>query len=411
MKQPLLASLLILSSTIGISQPAMAVPINSQGTQAENAPTRQDESLNECKQTDVSKDTPGSALKFLASEETDKKWAESVTKGREQLDQDNLSRGLNFLLQARSKARKLTTNARYLAISNTFLCDAYMRKGDYEKAFQHLDEAKRTNHELSINDPVWQSMADSLAKHYKTLEIGSFDADIRKKLVEAGVTKIAVQKEPEKAIISIDLNEKYQAPMESEDVTFIGFGKHMSFELFSQAPGNYQIAKIQGLQARTKSMWVNLLETVLFIGGDGPPIAQVTAGKMGRTKTVKVTLPEAIVARSRELLDSFKKMINVSATATDSSEIREVEKPPVEAKNTDSIFALERNGDLTSKSPAQVDEPSGAGDETSPPPTRQQTDVLTDQLEHSGIVERTQSNPITEPNPDPSAEPSPEPAY
>lgn len=192
---------------------------------------------------------------------------------------------------------------RMTAISSKKYAQALVLKADFIKADQAIKEAVGTYEKLGLNDEELAQVAAEIAKHYRTIEAAELGDAVKGYLSEAGVNKISVFRKDDCDLVEINLNEKYVKPVESKEVPKISFNKKVSFEFFNKPNGDYQVSKIQGLQVFAKSLWVNLMESLLKTGDK--PVAEVTAGKMGVTKTVTVDIPSEVYNSTKEILDKL----------------------------------------------------------------------------------------------------------
>ncbi|MBX9667132.1 MAG: hypothetical protein K2X93_05910 [Candidatus Obscuribacterales bacterium] len=257
--------------------------------------------------------TAASASDSLAPESTfleksDEKWRKLITDGQELLNQDKPGPAMNTFKRALLQIEKSgiedpAVKQRMTAISSKKYAQALVLKSDFIKADQAIKDAVGTYEKLGLNDEELAQVAAEIAKHYRTIEAVELGDVVKGYLSEAGVNKISVFRKDDCDLVEINLNEKYVKPVESKEVPKISFNKKVSFEFFNKPNGDYQVSKIQGLQVFAKSLWVNLMESLLKTGDK--PVAEVTAGKMGVTKTVTVDIPSEVYNSTKEILDKL----------------------------------------------------------------------------------------------------------
>lgn len=237
----------------------------------------------------------------------DEKWSKLVVSGNNMLAAQKSTPAVGMFKRALTQAQKTTgdetTVARMCAICNKKLGQAYMLKPDYLKADASLKDAKAAYDKLSLKDEDLDKSLAQLTKYYRTIEVNSLDDSVTNYLREAGVNKIAVFHQDDRDLVEVNLDKKYIKPIESKDVPKVSFAKKVSFQFFNNPNGDYQVSKIQGLQVLAKNLWVNLLESLLKAGTE--PVAEVTAGKMGMTKTVSVNVPADMYDSTKKILDNL----------------------------------------------------------------------------------------------------------
>lgn len=242
---------------------------------------------------------------FLQS--TDAKWSQMIGDGSTMLTDGKETPAISMFKRALTQISRIdadqNTKDRMSAIANKKLGQCYCQKGDYEKADAQLQEAKATYTKLGINDEELAQAFFELGKHYKTIDPLSFGESVTKQMKQACVNKIAVFMLPEKDVVEVSLEQKYIKEVGSKDVPKISFNKKVSFEFLNRPNGDYQVSKITGLQVLAKTLWVNLLESLVKVGEK--PVAEVTAGKMGMTKTVTVDLPKDMFDSTKAILDNL----------------------------------------------------------------------------------------------------------
>ena len=242
---------------------------------------------------------------FLQS--TDAKWSKIIGDGSTMLNDGKETPAISMFKRALVQIARIDADQnakdRMTAIANKKLGRCYCQKGEYEKADAQLQEAKATYAKLGINDEELAQAFCELGKHYKTIDPLSFGESVTKQMKQACVNKIAVFMLPDKDVVEVSLDQKYVKDVGSKDVPKISFNKKVSFEFLNRPNGDYQVSKITGLQVLAKTLWVNLLESLVKVGEK--PVAEVTAGKMGMTKTVTVDIPKDMFDSTKAILDNL----------------------------------------------------------------------------------------------------------
>lgn len=238
---------------------------------------------------------------------TDAKWSKMIGDGTTMLSNGKETPAISMFKRALTQISRVEADQnakdRMTAIANKKLGQCYCQKGDYEKADAQLQEAKAAYARLAINDDELARAFDELGKHYKTIDPLSFGESVTKQMKQACVHKIAVFMLPDKDVVEVSLEQKYVKDVGSKEVPKISFNKKVSFEFLNRPNGDYQVSKITGLQVLAKTLWVNLLESLVKVGDK--PVAEVTAGKMGMTKTVTVDIPKEMFDSTKAILDNL----------------------------------------------------------------------------------------------------------
>lgn len=255
---------------------------------------------------------------FINSTAADPKWKQCMADARNYQQQGKSAQAANSWFRALTQAKKAQGNENDIqhmqACSNKMLAKIYIERGDYLKADGYLADAKAGYQKCSIVDPELDPIAKDLAKHYKTIPFDKLGDRVNSDLKEAGVTKISVFRKEDRDLIVIELLQKFIKPIKSEEVPKIAFAKKVSFEYFNRNNGEYQVSKIQGLTVLAKTLWVNLLESLLKVPDTTGAKAEVTAGKLGRTKTVVVNVPPDLYDPVKEILDNLRTQIQSDDT-------------------------------------------------------------------------------------------------
>lgn len=353
---------------------AESTSTNVQGTSAESMPTN-------AQSTSVDSTANASDESFLGNSKIDAKWRKLIDDAKALVAQGKGAAAVSSLMRAATKAKKAAdaTSRRMLAIADKRLGQLYIQRGqrgDYLKADKCLNEAKTCCDKLNIRDDEIAQANNELHKFYKTIAFSSLGEKVISYLKEAGVSQIAVFRKPDRDLVQIDLTRKYVKPLQSDEVPKVGFAKRVSFEYFTRPNGEYQLSKIQGLTVLAKTLWVNLLDSLLKQDANAKPMAEVTAGKLGRTKTVSVDVPKDVYEPVKQILDNLTSAIKGETTTT-------IDSATTSGVRTDT--------------PVQ-----GVGSQTPPgsqSPSQQQTSGLQPPSGQTSPISQTSPNPETMPVP------------
>ncbi len=250
----------------------------------------------------------GAQVEINAFVSPDEKWNQLIKDGQAALDNNKAMPAVGVFKRALSQIQRAPqvdqpTTDRMTAITNVKLGKALAAKGDYQKADAAFKDAKSAYDKLSITDAELAASQDELSKHFKSVDPNSLGDSVTSYLKEANVSAIAIFPKEEGDLVEITLPQKYVKPIDSKDVPKVSFSKKVSFQFLTKPNGDYQVKKIQGMQVLAKTLWVNLLESLVKVGTN--PVAEVTAGKMGVTKTVSVNIPADMYNSTKQILDNL----------------------------------------------------------------------------------------------------------
>lgn len=322
------------------------------------------------------------AIPFVSSDE---KWNQLIKDGQSALENDKEMPAIAFFKKALSQVQRApqtdqNTIDRMTAITNVKLGRAYTAKGDYPKADTAFKEAKAAYDKLSVDDSELRTAVEELNKKFKSIDPNSLGDSVTSYLKEANVSSIAVFRKDEGDLVEITLPQKFIKPIDSKDVPKVSFSKKVSFQFLTTQNGDYQVKKIQGMQVLAKSLWVNLLESLVKVGTN--PVAEVTAGKMGVTKTVSVNIPVDMYNSTKQILDNLIATIkgqpayaatgetNLSGGASPADAVSGIEKKSGSAEVEPTADSSTQTGDsnieTSQPNPENPSTPNGSSNETSP---------------------------------------------
>jgi hypothetical protein len=128
---------------------------------------------------------------------------------------------------------------------------------------------------------------------------------------KASVTDVGLIRGSDKSQMLVSLEDRYEKKLDNDAVDAVGLDKQVSVDISEADDGTVSMTNIKGfrIHAKEKDLWVNLLGAVIKpADAQGQHPADVTAGKMGVTKTVSLSLPAKGFEPLNELLTQLKAM-------------------------------------------------------------------------------------------------------
>jgi hypothetical protein len=215
------------------------------------------------------------------------------------------------------------TTDEVLAIILKRLGETLLKQGKYPEAEMCLNHAASISQALGIPDAELvgdQAMISQLYKPVDTELLGTTAHDM---LTKANLSSFFLVKKDDGANhVQIQLPERFTKQIDNPDVDQLGFDRVITFDIISLPDGQVKIENIKGLRVRAK-MWVTILQSLFKPAGDGEHDAEITAGKMGVTKTVNTKLTAnayaPIAGLVAQLIGAITAVTQSNGTAPDSS--------------------------------------------------------------------------------------------
>lgn len=201
------------------------------------------------------------------------------------------------------------------AISLKRLGEIYLKQENYAQAGSYLRRAKLCYEAMGIQDTDLQTDLAELAKNYRALEFHELSDDTATTLAEAGTTDIALVKTADGARVEINLPRSFKKTLDNPDVTEIGLDKKVSVDVQPGTSGDVKFANIKGVKLKAK-FWVQLVDSLVKLNENLNPVVDVTAQKMGFSKTVTVDLPKELYVMVKIIARRINEFINPSAQAS-----------------------------------------------------------------------------------------------
>jgi hypothetical protein len=162
------------------------------------------------------------------------------------------------------------------------------------EAYQTLMRAWEICNAAGIQDSELAQELSDLSTTYRPIDVSELGAGTATALKKANVTSVCIIKTSTGNKLQIDLPDHYENQFDNDSVDGISLEKQVTVDLDEDSNGIVTLTNIKGfkIHAKEKNMWVNLLQTVIKpADAQGEHPAEVTAGKMGVTKTVSASLP------------------------------------------------------------------------------------------------------------------------
>lgn len=264
--------------------------------------------------------------KVLEDEQVPKQWRNLIKQGDEAVKAEKFSSATSKFARALDIAEKSENALRLKAITLKRLGLGYTGRKQFQEARNYLSEAAAAYGKLGLEDSGLSQAVENLKKWYKELDFHKFGDRVSGYFADAKVERISVFKNAEFPRIEVSLADKLERDLNSEKVKKIKFDKIVSFNFKALPEDKFGLDHVEGLQVKTKKLWVNLFASLMGLNGSNQPEAKVTGGKLGKEKTVTIAVPDDIYDQSMAILKELKNAINSTkydATLFDAAQLQE----------------------------------------------------------------------------------------
>ncbi len=254
------------------------------------------------------------------------KWEKLSQSGQKCIDAGDFSKAEQTWLKAVTEAANCGERDPSMPLSLKRLGECYQKNGKYVEA---ADSFKKAGEQCKINGSTDSELAAdlaSLAKVYRTVEFSEINKTVADAFKESGVNLIAICKLDQGNRIQMNLNDKFVKTIDNKDVDQLSLEKLVSFDVLEDPDGSLQIKNIKGLKVHAK-MWVTIVQSHVQPKNPDGASAEVTATKMGISKTVSCKLPadtidpmNVLIAKLRDFNNGVVKDETITASSTSSPE-------------------------------------------------------------------------------------------
>jgi hypothetical protein len=203
-----------------------------------------------------------------------------------------------------------------LALGLKRLGETYAKEQKYTDADATLKRAAQTYQDLGTPDQECNQDLADLAKTYKAVDTTQLGKDASDALKEANVQSMSMLKTDTGNKVQITLPQRYVKKIDdSPDVDQVGLEKLVTFDIEEQPDGTVKISNIKGMKVHAK-LWVNVDQSAFKKNEQGERVADVTASKMGISKTVTAKLPTEAFEPIDGLVKQLRDFTSPGATMT-----------------------------------------------------------------------------------------------
>ncbi|MBI2811228.1 MAG: tetratricopeptide repeat protein [Candidatus Melainabacteria bacterium] len=266
------------------------------------------------------------ASAFSAANAECPKWEKLSQSGQKSIDAGNFNKAEQTWLKAVTEAENCGERDPSMPLSLKRLGECYQKNGKYIEA---ADAFKKAGEQYKINgntDTELTADLASLAKVYRTVEFSEINKTVADAFRESGVNLIGICKLDQGNRIQMNLNDKFVKTIDNKDVDQLSLEKLVSFDVLEDPDGSLQINNIKGLKVHAK-MWVTIVQSRVQPKNPDGACAEVTATKMGISKTVSCKLPadsidpmNVLIAKLRDFNNGVVKDETITASSTSSSD-------------------------------------------------------------------------------------------
>lgn len=243
------------------------------------------------------------------------KWERLSQSGQKSIEAGDYSKAELTWLKAVTEAEFCGERDPALPLSLKRLGECYQKNGKFIDA---ADAFKKSEEHYKINGTDDSELATdqaSLAKVYRPIELSEMNPKVADAFKESGVQLIGLSKIDDGNRIQMNLADKFVKTLDNKDVDQVSLDKLVSFDVVEQPDGTIAINNIKGLKVHAK-MWVTIIQSKVQPNNPDGASADVTATKMGITKTVSCKLPLDSIAPMNTLIARLHDFNNGVVTAS-----------------------------------------------------------------------------------------------
>ncbi|MFN8555098.1 MAG: tetratricopeptide repeat protein [Candidatus Obscuribacterales bacterium] len=256
-----------------------------------------------------------SAASFSAAHAECPKWERLSQSGQKALDAGDYNKAEQTWLKAVAEAEFCGERDPALPLSWKRLGECYQKNGKYidaADAFKKSEEHYKTN---GSEDAELSNDLASLAKVYRVIDFSELTPKVADAFKESGVQQIGLCKLDQGNRFQLNLADKFVKTIDNNDVDQLSLDKLVSFDVLEQPDGSIAVNNIKGLKVHAK-MWVTIVQSRLQPNNPEGATADVTATKMGISKTVSCKLPSDSIDPMNTLIAKLHDFNNGVVTAS-----------------------------------------------------------------------------------------------
>lgn len=256
-----------------------------------------------------------SAASFSAAHAECPKWERLSQSGQKALDAGDYNKAEQTWQKAVAEAEFCGERDPALPLSWKRLGECYQKNGKYIDA---ADAFKKSEERYKINgaeDAELSSDLASLAKVYRVIDFSELTPKVADAFKESGVQQIGLCKLDQGNRFQLNLADKFVKTIDNNDVDQLSLDKLVSFDVLEQPDGSIAVNNIKGLKVHAK-MWVTIVQSRLQPNNPEGATADVTATKMGISKTVSCKLPSDSIDPMNTLIAKLHDFNNGVVTAS-----------------------------------------------------------------------------------------------
>lgn len=230
------------------------------------------------------------ASAFTAANAECPKWERLSQSGQKSIDAGDFNKAELTWSKAVIEAENCGERDPSMPLSLKRLGECYQKNAKYVEAADAFKRAGEHNKINGTTDAELTADLASLAKVYRTVEFSEINKTVADAFKESGVNLIGICKLDQGNRIQMNLNDKFLKTIDNKDVDQLSLDKLVSFDVVEDPDGSLQINNIKGLKVHAK-MWVTIVQSHVQPKNPDGACADVTATKMGISKTVTCKLP------------------------------------------------------------------------------------------------------------------------
>lgn len=183
------------------------------------------------------------------------------------------------------------TTDRNLAQALKRFGETLLKERKFAEAQLSLKHAASLFETLAVEDAELTADLLALSQTYKDVDVHQLGKFASGLLQDANLTSMGIIHEGDKNRVFMTFPERFTKHIDDKDIDGVAIDKVVTFDLTRLPDGAVQIDNIKGLKVHVK-FWVNVIGSKFKHSDDGDYDSDVTAQKMGVTKTVSTKLDE-----------------------------------------------------------------------------------------------------------------------